>query len=97
MNERYTHVVIGHSDHTPDLYTCFAAVSMGAKITRSTLSSIRDSQVQISQSPLTFVISLNLLMVSVKLRQGWVVTSVSMNAKNLFVLGPSEAWSLLVL
>ena len=32
MNERYTNAVIGHSDHTPDLYTCFAAVSMGAKI-----------------------------------------------------------------
>ncbi len=24
--------VIGHSDHTPDLYTCFAAVAIGAKI-----------------------------------------------------------------
>jgi len=24
--------VIGHSDHTPDLYTCFAAVTLGAKI-----------------------------------------------------------------
>jgi len=32
MAERYPKAVIGHSDHTPDLYTCFAAVAMGAKI-----------------------------------------------------------------
>lgn len=32
MNERYQHAVIGHSDHTPDLFTSFAAVSLGAKI-----------------------------------------------------------------
>lgn len=32
MKERYPDVVIGHSDHTPDLYTCYAAVAMGAKI-----------------------------------------------------------------
>lgn len=24
--------IIGHSDHTPDLYTCFAAVALGAKV-----------------------------------------------------------------
>lgn len=28
----YPDLVIGHSDHTPDLYTCFAAVALGAKI-----------------------------------------------------------------
>ncbi len=32
MNNRYPDVVIGHSDHTPDLFTSFAAVSLGAKI-----------------------------------------------------------------
>ncbi len=32
MKERYPDVVIGHSDHTPDLYTCYAAVAMGACI-----------------------------------------------------------------
>ena len=32
MIERYPAAVIGHSDHTPDLYTCFAAVTFGAKI-----------------------------------------------------------------
>ncbi|MFC1827291.1 N-acetylneuraminate synthase family protein [Thermodesulfobacteriota bacterium] len=32
MRERYSNAVIGHSDHTPDLYTCYAAVAMGACI-----------------------------------------------------------------
>lgn len=32
MVKRYPKAVIGHSDHTPDLYTCFAAVAMGAKL-----------------------------------------------------------------
>ncbi len=32
MQERYPDVVIGHSDHTPDLYTCYAAVALGAAI-----------------------------------------------------------------
>lgn len=32
MQERYPEVVIGHSDHTPDLYTCYAAVALGASI-----------------------------------------------------------------
>lgn len=32
MRKRYTDTVIGHSDHTPDLYTCYAAVTLGAKI-----------------------------------------------------------------
>lgn len=32
MQVRYPDVVIGHSDHTPDLYTCYAAVAMGASI-----------------------------------------------------------------
>jgi sialic acid synthase SpsE len=32
MQEKYFDIVIGHSDHTPDLYTCFAAVALGAKI-----------------------------------------------------------------
>jgi len=32
MIERYPNAVIGHSDHTPDLYTCYAAVTIGAKI-----------------------------------------------------------------
>ncbi len=30
--QRYPDVVIGHSDHTPDIYTCFAAVTLGARI-----------------------------------------------------------------
>lgn len=30
MRERYPAAVIGHSDHTPDLYTSFAAVTLGA-------------------------------------------------------------------
>ncbi|MEL3908403.1 MAG: N-acetylneuraminate synthase family protein [Treponemataceae bacterium] len=32
MKERYPKAIIGHSDHTPDLYTSFAAVALGAKI-----------------------------------------------------------------
>jgi N-acetylneuraminate synthase len=32
MRSRYSGAVIGHSDHTPDLYTSFAAVTLGAKI-----------------------------------------------------------------
>ena len=32
MKERYPEAVIGHSDHTPDLYTSFAAVTLGAKV-----------------------------------------------------------------
>jgi len=30
MKKRYQHAVIGHSDHTPDLFTCFAAVALDA-------------------------------------------------------------------
>ena len=30
MRERYPDAVIGHSDHTPDLFTSFAAVTLGA-------------------------------------------------------------------
>lgn len=32
MKKRYPKAVIGHSDHTPDLFTCFAAVTLGAKV-----------------------------------------------------------------
>jgi N,N'-diacetyllegionaminate synthase len=32
MAERFPRAVIGHSDHTPDLYTSFAAVTLGARI-----------------------------------------------------------------
>jgi N-acetylneuraminate synthase len=32
MQEKFPQAVIGHSDHTPDLYTCFAAVTLGACI-----------------------------------------------------------------
>lgn len=32
MIKRYPQAVIGHSDHTPDLYTCYAAVALGAKV-----------------------------------------------------------------
>lgn len=32
MRQRYPETVIGHSDHTPDLYTTYAAVALGAKI-----------------------------------------------------------------
>ena len=32
MIKRYPCALIGHSDHTPDLFTCFAAVTLGAKI-----------------------------------------------------------------
>ena len=32
MQDRYPEATIGHSDHTPDLYTCFAATALGAKI-----------------------------------------------------------------
>jgi N-acetylneuraminate synthase len=32
MIDRYPEAVIGHSDHTPDLYTSFAAVTLGAAI-----------------------------------------------------------------
>lgn len=29
---RYPDTIIGHSDHSPDIYTCFAAVAIGARI-----------------------------------------------------------------
>jgi len=32
MKDRYPKAVIGHSDHTPDLYTSFAAVTLGASL-----------------------------------------------------------------
>jgi len=32
MQERFTKAVIGHSDHTPDLFTSYAAVTLGACI-----------------------------------------------------------------
>jgi len=32
MIARYPQAIIGHSDHTPDLFTCFAAISLGARI-----------------------------------------------------------------
>ena len=32
MQQRYPKATIGHSDHTPDLFTVFAAVTLGAKI-----------------------------------------------------------------
>jgi N,N'-diacetyllegionaminate synthase len=32
MKQRFVHATIGHSDHTPTLYTCYAAVTLGAKI-----------------------------------------------------------------
>ncbi|MBI4423989.1 MAG: N-acetylneuraminate synthase family protein [Elusimicrobia bacterium] len=31
MKRRFPDVLIGHSDHTPDLYTCFAAATLGAR------------------------------------------------------------------
>lgn len=32
MMQRFPKAVIGHSDHTPDLFTCFAAVALGARV-----------------------------------------------------------------
>ena len=32
MIKRFPKAIIGHSDHTPDLYTCFAAVALGARV-----------------------------------------------------------------
>ena len=32
MMDRYPQAIIGHSDHTPDLFTSFAAVVLGAKV-----------------------------------------------------------------
>lgn len=32
MRTRYPKAIIGHSDHTPDLYTSFAAVTLGARL-----------------------------------------------------------------
>lgn len=32
MKEAFPQAVIGHSDHTPDLYTCYAAAALGAAI-----------------------------------------------------------------
>ena len=32
MKERYPEAVVGHSDHTPDVYTCLAAVALGARV-----------------------------------------------------------------
>lgn len=32
LMEEFPDIVVGHSDHTPDLFTSFAAVAMGAKI-----------------------------------------------------------------
>ena len=31
MREHFN-IIVGHSDHTPDNFTCFAAVSVGAKV-----------------------------------------------------------------
>lgn len=31
MRRRFPDILIGHSDHTPDIYTCFAAVPLGAR------------------------------------------------------------------
>jgi N,N'-diacetyllegionaminate synthase len=31
LGDRYN-VVVGHSDHTPDIHTCFGAVALGAKL-----------------------------------------------------------------
>ena len=32
MKEKFPNAIIGHSDHTPDIYTSFAAVTLGAKV-----------------------------------------------------------------
>ncbi|MEY8326419.1 N-acetylneuraminate synthase family protein [Lachnospiraceae bacterium 54-11] len=32
MRERFPNAIIGHSDHTSDLYTCYAAVALGAAL-----------------------------------------------------------------
>ena len=32
MQERYKNAIIGQSDHTPTNYTCFSAVTLGARI-----------------------------------------------------------------
>lgn len=32
MQEKFSNAIIGHSDHTPTLFTCFGAVMLGAKI-----------------------------------------------------------------
>ena len=32
MQREFPDIVIGHSDHSPDLFTCFAAVALGARI-----------------------------------------------------------------
>lgn len=32
MKKQFPQAIIGHSDHTPDLYTCYAAVALGACI-----------------------------------------------------------------
>lgn len=32
MEKRFPDAIIGHSDHTPDLFTCYAAVTLGAKL-----------------------------------------------------------------
>lgn len=32
MKTRYPKALIGHSDHTPDIYTCFAAATLGAVV-----------------------------------------------------------------
>jgi N,N'-diacetyllegionaminate synthase len=32
MQQRFPKALIGHSDHTPDLFTCYAAVALGARI-----------------------------------------------------------------
>ena len=32
LMDRYADIAIGHSDHTPDIYTCFAAVTLGARL-----------------------------------------------------------------
>ncbi len=32
LKKKYPSLLIGHSDHTPDLYTCFASIPLGAKI-----------------------------------------------------------------
>ena len=98
MAQRYTNAVIGHSDHTPDLYTCFAAVSMGAKIIEKHVI-LDKRQPGPDQSVSIDFRDLSQLVDGIRKIEAGLGSDkcVHEREKNLFVLGPSEAWSLLVL
>ena len=51
MTKMFPDIIIGHSDHTPDIYTSLAAVSLGAKIIEKHVILDKKHLALINQSP----------------------------------------------